>query len=97
MIYDRNGKPLAMTWSEFMEKERAEDPKFWRKVDYIGKMLSEYDGIKNALDNAEEIDFFEDLTWLEKQWCDIMARSYITWDRFANWIWRIFNNEKTDR
>ena len=96
MIYDRNGKPLAMTWEELIEKDRAENPKFWRKIDYIDKKLFEYDGVKSALDGAEEVDFFEDLTWFEKLWCDIQARSYIAQDRFKNWVRRLFN-EKTDR
>ena len=96
MEYDKNGKPLSITWEECENQLRSEDPEFWRKVDYLTNQMCKYDGLKHYLDNVEEIDFFEDLSWWTKKRIDIQCWLFIKWDHFKNWIWRIFHGRRAE-
>ena len=86
-LYDPK-KFIAYSWDECERELRKENPEFWRKVDYMAEKMAKYDGMTKILDNAEEIDFFEDLSWLTKLWIDIQAWIFIKWDHFTNWIYK---------
>ena len=93
MEYDKNGKPLTISWDECIDSLRKESPEFWRKVDYVGQQMTKYDGLKGYLDNVEEIDFFEGLSWWTKCRIDIQCWFYIKWHNFINWVYKIVHRK----
>ena len=93
MIFDKNGKPLAITWEEMEAELREEDPKFWRKVDYTTKTMWKYDTLRSRLDSVDEMDFFEDLSWWTKRRIDFKVWIFVKKEKFTDWIWRTFKHE----